>query len=111
MREERHARAELEVVGRMEDVLRGFAWHHAKDELSAQLQARAEHGMPPVLARLLEVADAVEVRSAAAAQLLQLREDVPHPVRRLVAGTQLGADPFEHGILRLDESLQVEGVV
>jgi len=67
--------------------------------------------MSEIGARLVEGADAIELRHRGAAEAAQLREDEPHPVAALLARLQLAKRDFEDRRLRRHESLEVEGIV
>ena len=66
--------------------------------------------MAQVCAGLVERGDAVADRGRAAAQAAQLRKDEPHPVTAFSSGAQLLDDVAVDRSLRVDETLQVEGV-
>jgi hypothetical protein len=107
LREERHRGAEFQIVGRAEDVV-GRLVGNCEHRLGALLQARAEHGLPHVGARFRARRDAVIERGLAAAEALQLREDVPDEVAALLARTELGERGVVDFCLRLQEA--AEGV-
>jgi len=67
--------------------------------------------MLPVGRCLDEIVQAEEFRGSAPAQCAKLWKDEPHPVRRFAAGRQFETHYFEHRVLRLDKSLQVEWIV
>ena len=66
--------------------------------------------MPQIRAGFIERGDAVADRHRAAAQPAQLREDEPHPVTAFSSAPQLVDDVAVDRRLRVNETLQVEGV-
>src|SRR5579885_1992149 len=83
-REQRGARLELQVVGGAEDLPRGPA-READDRLGALAKPRPEDRVIEVGPRLVEALDRVASGGRAGTQAVDLREDVPHPVRALPA--------------------------
>ena len=107
--EQRHARAELQVVRIAEDRLDGAAFD-AVHQLRTRAQPLTEERMRQVGARLSERFDGIALRHGARPKAAQLREDEPHPVALLVPGGELGAYLAEHRILCCDEAAEV-GVI
>ncbi len=74
-------------------------------------EARPEHGVREIGARLGEPGDAVTPRGAAAAEAAELRKDEPHPVALLAPRREFAAHVAHHRGLRGDEAREVEGIV
>src|SRR5205823_11811791 len=92
--EERHARAEFEVVGVAEDLLDRTALG-AVHQPRAFAQARPQDRVREVGTRLLDGGKRIAPCRSARAQTLQLRKDEPHPVALLAAVRKLGTHPVE----------------
>ena len=108
--EERHGRAELEVVGVAEDPLDGsFLDLVHKD--CALFKARAEDGMAPVGRGFLKRADAVKVGVGAGAEPLHLRKDEPDPMALLLAGAEFDQNLRIDAGLGAEKSVEIEGVI
>src|ERR1700722_11326538 len=83
-REERHGGAELHRVDRAEYPI-GGAPLGGRDDPGALAQARSEHRMGEVRARLVEPGDRVPLRHRAEPEPRYLGENEPHPVAGLPA--------------------------
>ena len=80
-----------------------FDGHH---RLATFPQPRAQHWMRQIRARFLQGLDGVKLAAIAAAQARDLREDEPHPVALLPAGSQFRQDARIDLCLRGDKALQ-----
>ena len=89
--EKGHGGAELEVVGRVEDLIDGPLFDHV-DQARALLQAGTEDRVAPEGHGFLKGAHAVEVGVRTVSQAFQLGKDEPDPVAALLAGAKLGED-------------------
>ena len=103
--EQSQTRAQLQVVGRPENVVGRMAWR-CQQKSCAFLQARPEQWMAPVGGRLGMRFEPEMPGCRTAAQRLELREDEPHPVRHLLSGSQFSANRGIDGRLRLDKSVE-----
>src|SRR5205807_495474 len=95
--EQRHARAELEVIRVTEDRL-DTAPFDAVHEPGALAQSRPEHRMREIGARLLQLADRVMTRRRARAEALELRDDETHAIALLPARPVVRADLREDSL-------------
>jgi hypothetical protein len=86
-REERHRRVKLQVVGVAQT---RFERPSTLFTSSVQVQPSAEHRVGEVCLRLGEGGDRVSACHVAVPEPLDLREDEPHPVAALAAGSKLG---------------------
>ena len=107
--EERHRRAELEVVRRTEDFADRAAFDLI-DQLRTSFQTRAENRMPEIGHGFLQRADAVKGRMRAVSQAFHLRKDEPDPVAALAAGAEFFQHLWKNAGLGGDEAFEVEGV-
>ena len=107
--EERHRRAQLHGIDAAHDRL-GAAARRGRCRRGRFDQPRSEQRMREIGACLGRVGDGVMLRHRAVAEPGDLREHEPHPVTGLASAAQLGKHLVVHGVLRLDETLQVMGV-
>lgn len=107
--EQRHAGAELDVVGGTEDPMGGQAVIQAEQDAAGFAQALAEHGMLQVGRGLRPGLDGVALRHVAAAQAEDLGKDEPHPVGALTPCFQFGQYPAPDGLLGMDEAGKGDG--
>lgn len=87
--EQRHARAELHVIGRAEHLMRGPPGDRV-DRRRAGAQAIAQNRVPQVGPRFIQSADRIVLGHRAHAETGELRKDEPHPVAALGTGGQFG---------------------
>jgi len=108
--EERCARVEFHVVRRAEHVVHGppFDAHH---RLGAFQQTGTEHRVAQVCLRLRGAPDGVLPGGRAESKAVELREDIPHPMRPLQALKDLRERLLVGLFLRPNETSQVVGVV
>ena len=109
-REQGRAGPQLHVVRGAEDLVSGSPLD-AECGLGALHQPRTEDGMAEIRLGLREALDRESPRRRAEAQTLELRKDVPHPMRPLPAAPDLCQRRCVVVPLRLDEALQVVRVV
>src|SRR2546429_8736159 len=93
--EERHARAEFQVIGVAEDLLDRTTLD-AVHQPRALAQARPQDRVREIGARLLDGGKRVAPCRGARAETLQLWKDEPHPVAILAPGRKLGTPPVEY---------------
>src|SRR5487761_127429 len=105
MREERHARAEFEIVRGAEDLLDAAPCDRS-DQLCALAQAWAQDGVAKISFGLGMRRECEALGHRTPAEPLDLRKHEPHPVARLVAGAELRQHPLDDGLLRLNEAVE-----
>src|SRR5688572_4561258 len=66
--------------------------------------------MTQIRFRLGEALDRISLRDLTESKTLALREDEPHPVRTLLSGSNLRKRPLVDGLLRLNETVEVERI-
>ncbi len=110
LREQRHAGVELEIVQASRNLMHGAMF----DCRSSVARSRAVSGPSRMLQigdRFSARADGVTLRHRAVAEAGDLREDEPHPVAALGAGTELRKYPWKRRGLSVDKSLQIVWIV
>ena len=105
-REQRRARPQFEVVRRTKDLRRRSALD-AEGRLPAFQQPRSEDRVFEVRPGLLDALDRVVLRGWTERQPVELRKDVPHPMRALSAADDFRQRPFVVPFLRSHEPAQV----
>lgn len=106
--EEGHGGAELEIIGRVKDLL-DRSLLKLVDDAGALLKARSEDRVLRVGGGFLKRADAEELRLRTVAQALHLGKDEPHPMGLLFACAKLFEDFGIDDSLRAKEALKIEG--
>ena len=69
-----------------------------------------ENGMSKILPSLIQALDGIMPCCGAVPQSVDLRKNVPHPVRALQAAPQLGKGAVIDPFLRADEAVQIIGI-
>src|SRR5215471_8803302 len=82
-----------------------------QNRLRAFAQTCAEYRMAQVRRSLRDALHRIQPRRRARAQALELRKDVPHPVRSLAAAPDLRERGGIVVVLRRDEALEVVRIV
>ena len=104
--EQRHRRVELLPVGRAEDLTRGASAELGQDPRAVE-EPWPEERVGEVALGLGQRGDGVPLRGGAPPEPGDLREDEPHPVRRLATGAQLAQRGVVDVLLGGDEAGQV----
>lgn len=97
---------QLHVVRAAENLMGGAVFQFEKNG-DALSQASPEHGMGKIGLGLIERGNRVALCHGAEAKARDLRENEPHPVRRLATRPQFGNHLRKHRFLRLDEAFKV----
>jgi hypothetical protein len=108
--EERHARAEFEVIGTPENTAE-IAIGNTQDGDGGLPQARTQDRMFKVSSGLLDASDCVEASHVAGAQARELRKDEPHPMGALAALSEFRQGDRVRAILCQDKALQIKWVL
>src|SRR3954470_24952106 len=98
------------VVWRPEDGCRGQS-RDTQSGFRALQQALAKYWMRQVRFRLGQTPYRIAPGGSACAKPLELRIDVPHPMRRLFAGLDFGKHAIVLALLSRDEPREIIGVV
>src|SRR5262249_36174473 len=107
VRKERHGRPEFEVIRVTEDLL-DVAARDLIHQPRALAQPRTQNGMLQVGFSLGVRGDGEVSSRGAVAQSLDLRKHEPHPVGGLASGTKLREDLPDDGLLRVDETVEIQ---
>lgn len=104
--EECHRGAELEVVGKAEDVIKR-AVLDLEEQAGAFAKAPAKGGVSEIGAGFLEGRDREMLRGRTGAEAANLRKNEPHPVRGFAAVVEFADNVFVDAGLGIEESLKV----
>ena len=104
--EERHARAQLQIVRKTEHGRR-VAFLEREQGAADLQQVRAQRRLAQVSARLVKPGDGIKLRCAAHAQPRGLREDVPDPVAALAAAADLAQSGGIVPALRGEKAVEI----
>src|SRR5512140_3302187 len=67
--------------------------------------------MAKVALRLVQALDGIEPCRRAVPQSIDLREDIPHPVRALLAASHLLQSALVDAFLRAEEAVEIVGII
>ena len=104
--EERHARAQLQIVRKTEHGRR-VAFLEREQGAADLQQVRAQRRLAQVSARLVKPGDGIKLRRAAHAQTRDLREDIPDPVAALAAAADLAQSGGIVPALRGEKAVEI----
>ena len=110
LRKQSHRGVKFQVIGVAEN-FGNRALMHLQHQLRTGSQPRAEQVVGQIGLCFLGRLNGEASGHLAASQTGELREHKPHPVAAFAALVEFALDPFEHRVLGLDETLQVERVV